>query len=352
MKKLKNVLVLFKRIVKIVCRQKTKILFSFFLLTPIVCFYYYAKNEKLLSVFFGFWSKVIFQVVISLLADGIIIFLIKCVLKKKVFLAGMITTLVIILLFSISGVLEIKSLHYKKSESVNNYSDIADSYKSDNFEKYAKIPYIFEDDPFFTEKREEYFGIKKGSLTEGEEIVKYIAKIIFEDMKNTKIEHTEIPRLYEDCTQAAELLYQTYMYQRDRDWSKRHTYAIIVSKNCRIDVLVKAKDERVNGDSEYQDYENRRIISIYFKELGDEYVQDNNQKKASEMFKESIKWAMKSLYTAYANKKYEKMKTVYNDLDNSLSALEQLDEINNGNISNVRLCCDAYKLIIDEYLPC
>lgn len=104
-------------------------------------------------------------------------------------------------------------------------------------------------------------------------------------MKNTKIEHTEIPRLYEDCTQAAELLYQTYMYQRDRDWSKRHTYAIIVSKNCRIDVLVKAKDERVNGDSEYQDYENRRIISIYFKELGDEYVQDNNQKKLRKCLK-------------------------------------------------------------------
>lgn len=356
MKKLENVRFLLMRIIKNMWKQRLKVFSLFILFAPIICFYGVAKCENKLSVFFDFWSNAIFQLVITSLASSVVIAIIKFVAKKRAYSYVIIFAFIIITTFSVSGILKIQSIHFEKSESSNNNNNSnnndnnADMHESDNVEKYTKIPYVFEDDPFFTEKKEEYFGIKKGSLTEKDEMVEYMANVIYEDMQSTKIKDKNISELYENYTQAAELLYQTYTYQRDRDWSKKDTYAVVVSKNCRIEILIKAKDERINGDNEYQDCENRRIISIYFKELGDEYIEDNNQEEASEKFKESIKWAMKSLYTAYANKNYKKMKIVYSNLDSSISALEQLDKINSENTADIRMCCDAYKLIINEYL--
>lgn len=341
-----------KKDMKATWLRKNKIKISCFLIfifcvVLVSCFYNFAKSEHKLGEFFDFWSNAILQYNFALLAEGGAIVILKYKTKKRLWFLVPLCLSVTISILSICGIFEIKAMCLKESEN-NNYSDKEILNKTDNIEKCAKMPYVFENDKFFENGVEVYVGLKKGSLNEENEIVKHMASVLFEDMKSINGEDNGIPNSYCEHTQMADLLYKTYTYQCTIDLSDKSEKTIKAFNEKRIDNLKNSKDERILGDKEYEDCENRRLISVISKELGDEYERDDNQDEASKMFKESIEWAMRSLYTAYTKRNYEKMKTIYSDLDNSVSAYERLDE-NDG--ENARLCCDAYKLIIDEYLP-
>lgn len=308
-------------------------------------FYYRSYDVQKLNIFFDFCSEKVSDLTGILLAAILGGIIGELILKKKVLIWVINILLLALIFYSVSGMLKVQSKIYEEKEQSSN-KDIRDKVTAGN-EVYSKIPYIFDDDPFFIKKREEYFGIKKGSLMDDKKIVEYMADTIFRDMTSEGTKKKQIPQSYEKHTQAAELLYDTYVYQRKRDNHKKITYAVKVSKLRRIDILVFAIQERIDADEVYQNSENRRIISLYYKDLGDDY---SEQEKALENFEESVKWAMKSFYSSYAQKDYKKMTKICDQLENTVTAMKGLTEVDSERVERIGLCCDAYKLIVEKYL--
>lgn len=331
-------------------KKNTSILFIAFIsifLFSIGCSIYFQE----IGTYMNYWSEKLFEFFVVFVIEGIMSFFLtnRKLLKSTIwlFIFILVTTLIII---CFCALLKVYSEHINNTKTILEGKNITKENDSNynQISKYTRVIYNFDEDPFF-DRKEEYFGVEKGSLSD-DEILEQMVKVILTDMEAQECEGTKIPKEYSKCTKEADLQYETYLFQRKRDWNKKDSDAEEdFVKKKRINDLLSAIKKRIRGDEYYKNAENRRIIALYYKDRGDEYAKDEKLQKALEDYEDSAEWAMKSIYTAYINGDYNKMKEAYKCLDNATEALNELKEVG-GNKDNISICRSAYKLLIDEYI--
>lgn len=355
-KKQKN---LYKKITIFIKKYKKIISFcisAVITLIFVISFKDYANRYNLNSEFYLFWSEFIYAIMTAIAGDVVASILAKIKFGKNGIWIFAMLLCAIAIFFSIAGILRIKGLCVKNIEenqrAVEEKQTDKIIYNSDTIQNktYYASPYIFEEDPFF-ERKEEYFGVKKGSLSE-DEIIQYMAKCVYENIDFQQLDNTEIPDAYSQHTQAANSQYDTYLFQRKRDWDldKENTYSSNYIKQIRIDDLKSVIDERILADGEYINYENRRQIAICYKDLGDEYAHIDNQNEAANAFEECAKWAMKSMHVAIRNSNYDEYRNALKQLSNASDAMSSLNAIGEPRKDRITVCYTVYEFILNVYM--
>lgn len=342
---------------------KISLLLAIIAIVFIVLFYMYAKKSQISSEFFGYWSEFLKNFLIAIIGGGVFSFVSPFKFGKYAKWFFAILLICSFIISSLSGILHIKELNAKREEVVQENEIEHSKKKEDNpinknnndsepTQKYYAIPYIFEDDPFF-EKKEEYFGVEKGSLSE-DEIIQNMAKCIYESIDLQYLDDSKIPEAYKQHTQAANLQYGTYLFQRKRDWDldgdESNTYYTDYIKRQRIDDLKSVINELITADGEHTNSENRRQIAICYKDLGDEYAHVDNQTEAADCFEECAKWAMKSMHISSRNRNYDDYNITLKQLYNAYEAMISLSAIGESRKDRIKLCYDAYNYVLNTYM--
>lgn len=305
-----------------------------------------------ISTFWGFLSDAIINVFCGgLVCDAIVAFLVSRRLKGQAGWCMAIGVPIICLLIFISGIFEVFSVYTKEEEVASKgisktqyqggYSGYDGTVGTGTI--YYIHPYDFEEDPFLKESQK-YIG-DRSELLSAAEMNQKMADIILADMAEYEIKKTTESDAYVTCVLDADLQYITYKYQRDRDWYEEVSDYIV---NQRIVDLQSAIELRIEGDDDYEDAENRRLIAVYYKDLGDEYAKKNDSINAADCFEESVMWAMKSMYSAYEEGNNFKTKAIYEVLDSAANALNNLAEIGSKRKDVINGCRDVYKVIYEH----
>lgn len=332
------------------------ILIMVIILALYICSFAYANNHEQKSAWFKYYSEIItsFPGVVVTLASAVF----ACSFIKEILIPKILRTIsavvVVVLLatYWVGGFMHVISEVEKPPTSVVIGS--GSGALGDNEGKYEIRQYVFDDDPF-VEQVHEYLGIEEGTIQK-DELVDKIALVVEEGLANQQASSDtrdeESMNAYAEYLALAEAQYDTYTTQRKRDWNIDTGYVIILI-DIRLEDLGDALDYRINADGIYIDCENRRIIALYFKDEGDEYIKKSEHYhekedaiaqteavgEAQKAYEEGAEWCMKALRVAILEEKENKAKEI-------LKVFKKIEEAaKSDKISNVYL---AYKKVLNK----
>lgn len=319
--------------------------------------YIYACNHEQKSAWFQYYSERITSVPGLLTGTATAVFGVnfksKSELLKVLKMFCGVVILVSLFAHGFGGIMYIISEVEKNPTTV--VIDNGDEKLGDNTGKYELKQYVFEDDPFI-EQVHEYLGIEEGT-TSSEQLIDGMVEVIKKELEHQKriANPTDegIPQVYTDSIAVAELQYETYKVQRSRDWSVSTSYVIFLI-DIRLADLQEAISYRIKGDKFHIDFGNRRIIALYFKDKGDEYIKKAEQyvktedainhsdtlEVAQQAYENGAEWCMKAIHVAVIEESEKKAKA-------ALKVFKKIEEAAaNSKISNAYM---AYDEAVGEY---
>ena len=290
-------------------------------------------NEE--STFWEFWSDqltaIIMAIVAAIISETFII------IKFKKILPAIIVTIVLILIFEFGCFMSVKASDSKKPTAV--------TIEESKPPQYLLKQYNFDDDPFL-DQLNEYCGEDKIAEEETQE---KMADIIVKDMQNKKHDISkEQPDEYVNNVNIAIGRYDTYLYQYNRDKMKKGS-EIPFFKEDRLNDLENAINSRITADQHFENSENRRLVSIYYKDKGDEYSRNSNVKEALECYEKSAIWDMKAFYSAVNEKNSNKINKIMEDYKKVIDGMNALNGVGEGRIIRMNNCYEAYQIVAEYF---
>lgn len=307
------------------------------------------------------WQVICFQLIIAtglafISGVGIEWFSKKKKIEKKKWICFAVELLLFSICFIMVGfVLKTKAILIKYQEETNVSQNIPVAiYQGANTPNTGQslvetITYYFETDPYVSSKKiDGYRGVPKGTTQmEGNEI-EAAANIIYMDMlvvfsMRTAVSEDEFSN-YENKTATANDFHEEYKKWYENQPSGSNSEVVQFIRLERISILEQVIDYGIQADDEYGDAENRRMMAVYYIELGDEYQAAGDMEMAEYSFEQSAIWGMKALYLAIPETNVTKMKQCLERLE---IASERMSGINGSKSDELFRAVNIYTRVVE-----
>lgn len=308
----------------------------------------YAYNNKVGDIWWTYFGEIFQEWGVGVFSgEGLLALLCKWnpLKEKNIDVGGGVKYFVIVIFITIfltilGGIMKIKGeIEARKTEENNSLFEEEKHVELEPEETenpqsiYQKKQYMLSDD-YFVEDLTAYYGVEKGSISKEEQLNKKV-NLIYEDIKmleKQKEVDTEIPKEYLIDINRADAQYETYVFQRDRDWYEESDF--IKRQEWRLGDLAEAKKYRLEADIEYKDASNLRLVASYCLDEGDEYMRCSQMAKdesikqdkkgcAERAYREGAEMCMEAIYIAAQENDEVMMNTI---LDDTFSKIEQAAE--------------------------
>lgn len=307
------------------------------------------------------WQVICFQLIIATVLAfisgvGIEWFSKKKKIEKKKWICFAVELLLFSICFIMVGfVLKTKAILVKYQEETNVSQNIPVAINQGaNMPNTGQtlvetITYYFKDDPYVSsEKIDSYRGVPKGTTRmEGNEI-EAAANIIYVDMFVVFSMRTAVSKdkfsNYQNKTAMDNAFHEEYKKWYENQPSGSNSEVVQFIRLERISILEQVIDYGIQADDEYGDAENRRMIAVYYIELGDEYQAAGDMEMAEYSFEQSAIWGMKALYLAIPGTNVTKMQYC---LERLKIASERMSGINGSKSDELSRAVNIYTRVVE-----
>ncbi len=308
---------------------------------------FWSRISGEIGIFMEYWSDTITSLVMLIPAvEGGVIALLASLKKKQVWLA-VVSLLTTIFLLQVACALKIGASITRKAETVELKGGMITLKPEISNHIYQKVQYSFEEDPFI-EHLEKYLGVERNDIPENE-MAEKSAKVIIDNIKSTEGSVGNPPELYSGYVAIADFQYETYFDQLERCSDKGDNPLVVNAlKSIRLEDLQSALYYRVLADENYEDAENRRLLGVHYKELGDE----NNgfdDEQAMNCYEEASIWEMKAIYSAAKMNDCKKMKTILEDMEKTCTAAEKLAGKDSKITRKIQYSHTVYQIVVEQW---
>ena len=151
---------------------------------------------------------------------------------------------------------------------------------------------------------------------------------------------------YTKLLETADMEYDTYMYQRNRDKSNSAENETLFLD--RMEMLQKSLDKREEAHKEWENPVNERLLASGYRDMGDEYFSRGMQSDAIMAYEKSAEWSMKAIYHAAAKKDYDEMKRCMGLFEKLKNEVEKLNEIDLDRKEKIQKMIEVYNLFTNK----
>lgn len=315
--------------------------------------YQYAEQNGHSEVFWEDISDYGIQILSGSFFDILVSVIVACEKEKKIdrivfcqFFMGIMAVMLLLVwlfaFFKIKGDIEQKEPETVDFEEDGEAEGIVDSDESLQRTQKTVVEYKVNQDLYMSERSlKDYYAGKISK--ENEKNVK--AEILLNNLEYNMPTGSESVN-YTKLSETADMEYDTYMYQRNRDIRDNPENETLFFD--RIETLQKSLDKREEAHKEWENPLNERLLANGYRDMGDEYFGREMQSDAIVAYEKSAEWYMKAIYHAAAKKNYDEMKKCMGLFEKLGNEAEKLNEIDLDRKEKIQKMIEVYNLFTDK----